>query len=193
MRSLGVDALNGKMLHADDVFYAADEVVLTRDDVEYTAAMLFADPTDVYWGIQSDGTQRSGKQVSCNWYLVTTEQVVGGTFTDGVVTVDSSDTNDNYYWPPVLDTSRAYGLGAEGRWHGHLPRHPVSSLKATTGRASPRSPGTWSEDGVRYSGCRADESDTRVLLMSLLHDEHLGVSPPRYRGSVRHRNVRSRV
>ena len=104
MRSLGVDALNGKMLHADDVFYAADEVVLTREDVDYTAAMLFADPTDVYWGIQEDGTQRSGKQVSCNWYLVTTEQVVGGTFTDGAVTVDSFTTNDNYYWPPVLDT-----------------------------------------------------------------------------------------
>jgi len=67
-----------------------------------TAAALFADDTDAYWGLQADGTSRSGKQLSDTWYLVTDETVVAGTFVGGVVDLGSFTTNDDYHWPAVL-------------------------------------------------------------------------------------------
>jgi hypothetical protein len=100
IRQLGVDSLNGEMLTSTSTLYYASEIVTGST----TASALFADPANAYWGIQTDGTQRVGRQLSCEWYEITVEQVVGGTFADGVVTVDTFSTNDNYSWPPVLDT-----------------------------------------------------------------------------------------
>lgn len=97
---LGVDSLNGEMLTETSTLYYASEIVTGST----TASALFADPANAYWGIQTDGTQRVGRQLSCEWYEITVEQVVGGTFAGGVVTVDTFSTNDNYSWPPVLDT-----------------------------------------------------------------------------------------
>jgi hypothetical protein len=91
---VGVATPTGTPVFTDDTDYSPD----------VTAAQLFADPANAYWGIQTDGTQRVGRQLSCEWYEITVEQVVGGTFADGVVTVDTFSTNDNYSWPPVLDT-----------------------------------------------------------------------------------------
>jgi hypothetical protein len=54
--------------------------------------------------LQADGTQRTGRQLSCAWYEIVTETVVAGTVTDGVVGVATYTTNDNFYWPPVLES-----------------------------------------------------------------------------------------
>jgi hypothetical protein len=97
---LGVDSLNGKILASQTDLYYATEVVTGG----LTAAQLFADPTNAYWGLQADGTQRSGKQLSTEWYMIETSQVVSGVFTDGVVLINSFSTNDHYDWPPVLNT-----------------------------------------------------------------------------------------
>lgn len=71
---------------------------------DITTSALFDAPTNAYWGLQTDGTQRSGKQLSCEWYLIESRQVVAGEITDGVVAVDTYTTNDRFYWPPVLET-----------------------------------------------------------------------------------------
>lgn len=103
IRSLGVDELNGKMLFSDETLWYSGEVVTSEDSSEYTVEQLFAAPAHWYWGLQSNGTQRSGKQLTAAWFLVTTEQVIGGAFTDGLVSVDEVTTNENFYWPPVLN------------------------------------------------------------------------------------------
>lgn len=100
IRDIGVDSLNGRTLTSTETLYYATEVVTGST----TASQLFADSNNAYWGLQTNGTQRSGRQLSCEWYQIEESQVVGGTFTDGVVTVDSYTTNDRYFWPPVLDT-----------------------------------------------------------------------------------------
>ena len=99
IKELGVDPLNGKMLTSTTNLYYATEVVSGG----LTAAALFAAPTNSYWGLQTDGTQRSGKQLSADWYLVEQNQVITGTTSGGIVYVQSYSTNDRYYWPPVLD------------------------------------------------------------------------------------------
>lgn len=97
---IGVDSLNGKSLITEENLFYASEVVTG----ELTAAQLFADPTNAYWGLQENGYHRVGKQLSCEWYLIESRQVVGGTFADGVIEVDEYSTNDNFFWPPVLET-----------------------------------------------------------------------------------------
>jgi len=98
VRDLGVDDLNGKALTAADTLYYATEVVTGGTTVED----LFLAPTNTYWGLQSNGTKRSGRQLSASWYMITTEQVVAGTFLGGVVSIDTFTTNDNFHWPAVL-------------------------------------------------------------------------------------------
>jgi hypothetical protein len=97
---LGIDPINGKMLTSTSRLFSTSEIVTGST----TAAALFADPANAYWGLQADGTQRSGKQLSCTWYEIVTETVVAGTVTDGVVGVATYTTNDNFYWPPVLES-----------------------------------------------------------------------------------------
>jgi hypothetical protein len=98
---LGVDTLNGRALSSTETLYYATEVVTAAT----TAEALFAAPTNAYWGLQTDGTQRVGQQLSDHWYAITSETVIAGTFASGVVSVDSDpwETTENYYWPPVLD------------------------------------------------------------------------------------------
>ena len=98
---IGVDDLNGGALSSSDTLYYATEVVTGA----LTATALFAAPTNAYWGLQADGTKRSGKQLSEDWYLITSQDVVSGTFVGGVVLLDPGGeytTNDDHYWPPVL-------------------------------------------------------------------------------------------
>jgi len=97
---LGVDSLNGKTLTSTSTLYYASETVTGST----TAAQLFADPTNAYWGLQSDGTQRTGRQLSCEWYEITSEVIVSGTFTGGAVTIRTYETTQSYYWPPILNS-----------------------------------------------------------------------------------------
>lgn len=97
---LGVDSLNGKALTSTETLYYATEIV---NDGK-TAAELFALPNHAFWGLQADGTQRTGRQLSCAWYSVTVETVVSGTFAAGAVTVRSYETVKSYSWPPVLSS-----------------------------------------------------------------------------------------
>ena len=97
---LGIDPFNGRMLTSTSRLYFSGEVVTGST----TAATLFADPANAYWGLQTDGTQRTGRQLSCAWYEITTETVVSGTLSGGAVTLRTYNTTQNYYWPPVLDS-----------------------------------------------------------------------------------------
>lgn len=100
IRDIGVDPVNGKSLISSETLHYASEIVTGGLSV----SALFDAPTNAYWGLQTDGTQRSGKQLSCEWYLIESRQVVAGEITDGVVAVDVYTTNDRFYWPPVLET-----------------------------------------------------------------------------------------
>lgn len=99
-KQIGVDPLNGKNLVATESVHFETEILTGSS----TAAALFADPTNAFWGLQTNGTQREGRQLTCDWYWVRLETVVAGTVTDGVVAVGAHTSNDNYYWPPVLET-----------------------------------------------------------------------------------------
>jgi len=98
---LGVDSLNGRALSSTETLYYATEIVSGG----LTAEALFAAPTNAFWGLQASGIQRTGRQLSDHWYAVTSETVISGTFSAGVVAVDAApwETTENYYWPPVLN------------------------------------------------------------------------------------------
>jgi hypothetical protein len=97
---IGVDSLNGESLTATATLYHKDEIVTSG----LTASQIFALPDNAYWGLQATGFQVSGRQLSSEWYEVTSEKVIGGAFSGGQVAVGTYTTNDNFYWPPVLDT-----------------------------------------------------------------------------------------
>lgn len=99
-RSIGVDPLNGKALYATTSLYYTGE---TPSGASTTVEGLFAAPTNAYWGLQTDGTKRTGQQLSCSWYSITIENVIAGTFTSGELAIDSYDDTTNFYWPPVLN------------------------------------------------------------------------------------------
>lgn len=101
-RSIGVDSLNGLTLASQSDIYHASEII--PDTGGKTMAALMQLPNDPFWGIQANGFQRTGNQLSCSWYSVETSQIVGGVFAGGVVACGSYTTNDRYYWPPVLQS-----------------------------------------------------------------------------------------
>lgn len=97
---LGVDSLNGEPLSSTSTIYHKNEIVTGS----LTAAQLFQLPDNAYWGLQATGYQVSGRQISSEFYEIISEKVVGGVFSSGQVEVGVYTSNDNYYWPPVLDT-----------------------------------------------------------------------------------------
>jgi hypothetical protein len=107
IKSIGTDSMNGKPLLSTETLYFSTEVVIEST----SASDLFADPTNTYWGLQSDGFARTGRQLSCEWYQITSEQQVTGTVAIiadaqgniGYITVDSYYTNVDYSLPAVLD------------------------------------------------------------------------------------------
>lgn len=99
-KSIGVDPLNGKALWTETTLYYTGEVVTGSTTVD----QLFADPTNAYWGTQTDATRRTGERLSCAWFSITTELLVAGTNTGGVVEVDSIESDVDFYWPPVLQS-----------------------------------------------------------------------------------------
>ncbi|MEI6674457.1 MAG: hypothetical protein WCO57_04685 [Verrucomicrobiota bacterium] len=98
--ALMVDPLNGKTLTTSSSLYYATEVVSGG----LTMTQLAAAPTNAFWGVQADGTQRTFDQLSAAWWAVETKQLVGGTMVDGVIDVGSFSTNENYEWPAVLES-----------------------------------------------------------------------------------------
>ena len=96
---LGIDPINGEVLTSTSTLYYASEVVTGST----TAATLFASPSNAYWGLQSTGVQRTGKQLSCEWYEITSEVIVAGELSDGATTIRSYSSSQNYYWPPILN------------------------------------------------------------------------------------------
>lgn len=99
---IGVDPLNGRPLAKTTTFYYATEANVGGTGL--TAAALFAASTNSYWGIQSSGYQRSGQQISADWYVIDAEQVIAGTASGGGLIIAEYETTENHYWPPVLDT-----------------------------------------------------------------------------------------
>lgn len=101
--TIGVDDLNGGALSSTDTLYYATEVV---PGTGLTAAALFAAPDNAFWGVRANGTKNTGKQLSAEWYEITNEDLVSGTFvgggSSGVVNIGTFTTNEDYFWPPVL-------------------------------------------------------------------------------------------
>lgn len=97
---IGSDPFNGQQLYSRTTLYYATEVVTGG----LTAAQLFDAPTNTFWGLQTDGSQNVGQQLSDGWYSITNEQVIGGTLSPGgVLTVRTYTSSINFSWPPVLD------------------------------------------------------------------------------------------
>jgi hypothetical protein len=112
IRSIGVDSMNGLPLQSVENLYYATETVpnaLNALGNAITAATLFTSPTNAYWGLQSDGYVRTGRQLSCEWYQITSEQrVAGAPVSSGenhpYIAVSSYVTSINYTLPAVLNT-----------------------------------------------------------------------------------------
>jgi hypothetical protein len=100
---IGADPLNGLPLSSSSTIYHKDEIVTGTT----TAAQLFADPTNAYWGTQSTGYARTGRQLSSEFYEIISEQVVAGTGT-GLVTVNDYNTTEDFSWPAVFGGVRVY-------------------------------------------------------------------------------------
>lgn len=142
-KNIGIDPLNGKPLWSETSLYYASETVGATGK---TAAELFAEPTNAFWGIQTDGTRRSGSQLSCSWYSVTTELVVAGTVSGGIVAIDSYESDIEFYWPPVLAQTEFMDWARRDGGTDIYPRHrfepdayagPCNSVVTRTWKATP--------------------------------------------------------
>jgi hypothetical protein len=100
MEALGFDEAFGGVLPSSVTLYHKAEVVTGGSTMSTLAGL----PANAYWGLQADGTVRTWEQLSDEWYAVKTQTVVPGTFADGVVTLENYSTNQDYYWPPVLNS-----------------------------------------------------------------------------------------
>lgn len=102
IKSLSIDPLNGRNLISRSDLYYATEIVIGI----LTMADLAALPANAWWGVQDDGTERTFTQLSCEWYSVTTSDVIAGEYNATLKIMDCGSyySNDSYYWPPVLET-----------------------------------------------------------------------------------------
>lgn len=119
------DEAFGGMLQTSQTLYYLGEVVTGVQTIE----ALMADPTDVYWGLQSSGVVREGRQLTANWYLVTSRAVVPEPFATSGRTYD---TTEDYFWPAVLST---INVQSWQRQDGGFQRYlePVYSKEAYRG------------------------------------------------------------
>jgi hypothetical protein len=101
---IGADPLNGLPLSSSSTIYHKNEVVTGTT----TAAQLFADPTNAYWGTQSTGYARTGRQLSSEFYEIISEQVVAGSGAGGLITVNDYNTTEDFSWPAVFGGVRLY-------------------------------------------------------------------------------------
>lgn len=98
---IGSDPLNGRPLASISTIYHKDEIVTGST----TAAQLFASTSNLYWGTQSDGFARTGRQISAEFYEIVNEQVVAVT---GGGVVNDYFTTEDFYWPAVYEGVRLY-------------------------------------------------------------------------------------
>ena len=96
------DEYFGENLKTTQFLSYATEVLIDTT----TTASLFADSNNAYWGLQSGGVARSGKQLTAKWYAITEAEVIpssiGGSGRTYFTTVD-------YTWPAVL-APNLYGM-----------------------------------------------------------------------------------
>ena len=105
------DEMFGGNLHSTQTLYYATEIVPTADanldsdsdastdPQPMTAAELFLDGENAFWGLQSDGLMRQGRQLTAEWYLITERQVVP---TEFALHGRSFQSTVDYSWPGVL-------------------------------------------------------------------------------------------
>ncbi len=140
--TIGVDDLNGKPLHQETRFYYADEVVVTTPTT-LTASQLFAAPTNAYWGLQTDGYERTGQQLSDDWYVVDRKQVVAVTLSGGIATIHDYFTTEDFFWPAVLGGVRVYSYTLKEGGNENYAE-PWFSKEAYRGPCKARVEVTWS-------------------------------------------------
>jgi hypothetical protein len=92
-----LDQLNGKILASSYQIYHISESIGGQTVLDLVSA-----PTNEYWGVQSDGTSRTFKALSCEWYRFDMEQLVSGEIAGGVIDIGSYMASVNYEWPRVF-------------------------------------------------------------------------------------------
>lgn len=135
---IGADPLNGRPLASISTIYHKDEVVTGS----LTAAQLFAAPTNAYWGTQSTGYARTGRQLSSEFYEIISEQVVAGTGT-GVLSINDYFSTEDFYWPAVFGGVRLYDYDLRGGGF-EVYAEPYFEKEAYRGPCRARIQVTWS-------------------------------------------------
>tara|TARA_R110002110_G_scaffold83967_4_gene217960 strand:- start:3068 stop:4570 length:1503 start_codon:yes stop_codon:yes gene_type:complete len=123
--SSALPAPTGGLASKETLFHASQPIVATRafadsdagtitelSSVTAESAFRLSDTSYVessvrynFWGIDDFGIERSGKQLSDNWYALLEREVIktAGTGGDLYETfVSSYTTYQNFYWPPVF-------------------------------------------------------------------------------------------
>lgn len=89
----------GEPITTTQRLYYKDEIVIGKNTANpKTAAELFADSSDSYWGLQANGYEREGRQLSANWYAITERQIIPTTLLTGRTYSSTVD----FSWPAVL-------------------------------------------------------------------------------------------
>lgn len=128
-RQISVDPLNGLPLLATTDLYHASEMIysmLDKDDneIKKSTSEIFISPPGDFFGLQANGWQRSGQQLSCSWYSIVNEQVIAGLL--GAGSLGSYDSTENFSWPPVL---KDFGLLDWPRRDGGIDVYPQFSFE----------------------------------------------------------------
>ena len=82
---------------------ATSAVVTAGGTQSATVDELFADPSHPFWGLQSNGIAREGKQLTASWYAISERAVVPESF---ALNGRSYTTTRDYTWPAVLSGIR---------------------------------------------------------------------------------------
>lgn len=90
------------------LYYATEPVPGTTPSL--TAAALFDDTTNSFWGLDSSGVVREGKQLSCNWYQITETETIAQRIPTAIPGAGGASgiplrtylTMVDFYWPATL-------------------------------------------------------------------------------------------
>jgi hypothetical protein len=102
-----------------NLYYSTETVPGSGDPLK-TAAALFADTALPFWGTTETGTQTEGRQLSCEWYEITTRQLVPNTTPTAItgasggatgIPLRSYGTTNDFTWPGVFRVASG-GLSA---------------------------------------------------------------------------------
>lgn len=100
LRQIDYDEQFGEPLITTQRLYYKDEIVVgANTENPRTAEELFGLVGDSYWGLQSNGYEREGRQLSANWYAITERQVIPSLLLSGRTYASTVD----FSWPAVLD------------------------------------------------------------------------------------------